>query len=145
MNTLTLEMMQLQSDDTVLEIGFGGGYLIEKMALGVTHGRITGVDFSYDAVEFCRKRFKQMIQTGRIDLHCANIDSLPFSGEVFLKVCTVNTLYFWPDPPAALREVHRVLKQNGTLFIGFTPRVVMEKMKVTRMDSRCSNSMRYNP
>jgi ubiquinone/menaquinone biosynthesis C-methylase UbiE len=131
MNSLTLEMLQLQPDDTVLEIGFGGGYLIERMASIVTRGRITGVDFSNDVVEFCRKRFGTLIQTGRIDLHCASAESLPFAAGMFSKICTVNTIYFWPDPPAVLRELRRVLKENGVLSISFSPRTVMEKMKVT--------------
>jgi ubiquinone/menaquinone biosynthesis C-methylase UbiE len=132
MNSLTLEMLHLHPDDTVLEVGFGGGYLIEKMSHLVTRGRITGIDFSNDSVEFCRKRFGTLIQTGRIDLHCASVESLPFTAETFSKICTVNTIYFWPDPPAALRELYRVLKRHGTLSIGFSPRSVLQKMKVTR-------------
>jgi len=132
MNTLVLEILQLQPDDHVLEVGFGGGDLIARMARIVTRGHITGVDFSNDALEVCRKRFDALIRIGIIELHCASVDALPFDANTFTKLCTVNTIYFWRDPLAALSQIHRVLKKEGTLLVCFRPRVVMEKQAISR-------------
>jgi arsenite methyltransferase len=131
-NRLSLEILQLQPDDYVLEVGFGGGDLIARMARIVTRGHITGVDFSIDALEVCRKRFDTLIRLGRIELRCANVDALPFDADTFTKACTVNTIYFWPDPLAALGQIHRVLKKDGTLLVCFSPRAIMEKQEFTR-------------
>jgi len=54
MNTLALEVLQLSPDDHVLEIGFGGGELMTRMASAVTRGRIAGADFD----RCCRYRYK---------------------------------------------------------------------------------------
>jgi arsenite methyltransferase len=132
LNRLVLEMLHLQPEDHVLEIGFGGGDLIARMARIVTHGHITGVDFSADALEVCRKRFDTLIKAGTIELRCANVDALPFDANIFTKVCTVNTIYFWPDPLAALNQIRRVLKKDGTLLVCFSPRAVMEKQEFTQ-------------
>ena len=132
LNRLALENLHLQPDDHVLEIGFGGGELIARMARIVTRGHITGADFSIDAVEVCRKRFDTLIGAGMIDLFCASVEKLPFHADSFTKVCTVNTIYFWPDPLAALDQIHRVLKDNGTILICFSPRSEMEKQYFTR-------------
>jgi SAM-dependent methyltransferase len=131
-NRLALEILQLQPDDHVLEVGFGGGDLIARMARIVTRGHITGVDFSIDVLEVCRKRFVTLIKTGTIELRCASVEALPFDADTFTKACTVNTIYFWPDPLAALRQIHRVLKENGALLVCFSPRAVMEKQEFTR-------------
>jgi arsenite methyltransferase len=131
MNRLVLDILQLQPDDHVLEIGFGGGDLIARMAQIATRGHITGVDFSIDAVEVCRKRFDALIKTGTIDLLCASVEALPFNADSFSKVCSVNTIYFWPDPLAALGQIHRVMKKDGTLLICFRPRTVMEKQEIS--------------
>ena len=125
MNSLALDTLCLDSQDHVLEVGFGGGDLIARMSHVVSQGRITGVDYSQDAVDACSKRFAKFIRDGVIDLHCANVESLPFKPDTFTKACTVNTLYFWPVPHAALRQIHRVLKEDGTLAVCFTPRTVM--------------------
>jgi SAM-dependent methyltransferase len=102
------------------------------MARIVTRGHITGADFSIDAVEVCRKRFDTLIGAGTIELLCAGVESLPFHADSFTKACTVNTIYFWPDPLAALGQIRRVLKENGTLLVCFSPRSEMEKQYFTR-------------
>ena len=132
LNRLTLEILQLQPDDHVLEIGFGGGDLIARMARIVTHGHITGADFSIDAIEVCRKRFDTLMDVGTIEMRCASVEALPFNADTFTKACTVNTIYFWPDPLAALGQIRRVLKQEGTLLVCFSPRAVMEKQEFTQ-------------
>jgi ubiquinone/menaquinone biosynthesis C-methylase UbiE len=132
MNRLVAEILQLQPNDHVFEVGFGGGDLIARMARIVTRGHITGVDFSIDALEVCRKRFDALIKAGTIELRCASVDALPFNANTFTKACTVNTIYFWPDPLAALGQIHRVLKKDGTLLICFSPRAVMEKQEISR-------------
>jgi len=128
MNSLAFEALRLDSRDQVLEVGFGGGDLIARMSRVVSQGRITGVDYSQDAVDACSKRFAKSIRDGVIELHCANVESLPLKPATFTKACTVNTLYFWPVPHAALRQIHRVLKEDGILAVCFTPRTIMENL-----------------
>jgi ubiquinone/menaquinone biosynthesis C-methylase UbiE len=125
-NRLALETLRLNPCDHVMEVGFGGGDLIARMSRVLIHGRITGVDYSHAAVDACTKRFASPIQDGRIDLHYADAAELPFEPDTFTKACTVNTIYFWPDLPAALHEIHRVLKVNGKLAVCFSPRHAME-------------------
>src|SRR5262249_58135841 len=37
----------------------------------------------------------------------------------FTRACTMNAIYFWPVPVAALRELRRVLAVDGLLVLGF--------------------------
>ena len=104
MNQLTLASLDLKPDDRVIEIGFGGGDLMNRMASVVTNGHIAGVDFSPEMVELCTKRFAPLIQSQRIELHCASAERLPLDSDRFTKACTVNTIYFWPDPVGPLSE-----------------------------------------
>ena len=92
MNSLAFEALRLDSRDQVLEVGFGGGDLIARMSHVVSQGRITGVDYSQDAVDACSKRFAKFIRDGVIELHCVNVESLPLKPDTFTKACTVNTL-----------------------------------------------------
>lgn len=131
-NKLALQVLRLAPTDHVLEVGFGGGDLIAKMARLLNQGRITGVDLSRDAVEVCTKRFKKLIDAGAIDLHCANVEELPLGAGMVTKACTVNTIYFWPVPLVALAQIRRVLKEDGLLVICFSPRAAMEHRRVMR-------------
>jgi SAM-dependent methyltransferase len=47
------------------------------------------------------------------------VSALPFADGSFDKVCSVNTLYFWPDPARDLGEVYRVLAPEGRCYITF--------------------------
>ena len=131
-NNLALQVLRLTPEDHVLEVGFGGGDLIARIARVLIRGHVTGVDFSQDAVNVCAKRFKKLIEAGMIDLHCANVEELPSDDSTFTRVCTVNTIYFWPNPLAVIAQFRRVLKKDGLLVVCFNPRAVMEKQRITR-------------
>jgi ubiquinone/menaquinone biosynthesis C-methylase UbiE len=131
-NQATLASLALQPDDRVLEVGFGAGDLISRLAPIVVEGSIAGVDFSPDMVELCTRRFASLVRAGRVDLRCASAESLPYDADRFTKACTVNTVYFWADPAVPLNELWRVLRVGGRLVLAFSPRATMQKLPVTK-------------
>jgi SAM-dependent methyltransferase len=120
LNDVALERLALRPDDRVLEVGFGGGYLIGRMAAAVTEGRLAGVDVSQAMVDVCSKRFHALIETGRLDLQCASAESLPYPDGHFDKACTVNSIFYWPDAQQAICELSRVLEPGGRLVMCWT-------------------------
>lgn len=133
MNDAVLHLVQVKSDDCILEIGFGGGDLLTRIAGQLESGVITGVDFSFDMVEIGRKRFQSFIDTGKLELHCADADSLPFDANSFNKICTVNTIYFWPDVNKVLTSMISVLESKGLVIICFSTKETMDSIgKITR-------------
>ncbi len=135
-NQLTLRLLDLKPGEQVLEVGFGGGDLLKRMIPLVGAGRIAGVDFSPEMVEACTRRFDQPIRTGRMQLRCAGAENLPYGSEAFTKACTVNTVYFWPDPLQPLRELHRVLRDGGRLIVAFSPRTTLQRAPFTKYGFR---------
>ena len=45
------------------------------------------------------------------------MEELPFSDSSFDKIVTVESFYFWPDPEENLKEVYRVLAEDGTFLL----------------------------
>lgn len=132
MNDLTVKLLDLTPDDHVLEIGFGGGDLINRMVPLVTRGRIVGVDFSPEMTAMCMKRFGALVRTAKVELRCASAEDLPYTSDEFTKACTVNTIYFWPDPVASLKELWRTLRESGRLVVCFNPRTTAQKLPYTK-------------
>lgn len=135
-NRRTLEALSVLPDDRVLEVGPGPGDLMSRIVPMVPRGSVTGVDFSPEMIEVCSRRFAPLIESGRVELHCASVEATPFADGQFTKACTVHTIYFWTDPTAVLHEMRRVLQAGGRLVVAFFPAVEMEKFRATAAFAR---------
>lgn len=116
----TLDVLTLQNNDCYLDVGFGGGGSLIRAARFVRAGTLYGVDFSPDVVVAGQQRMRSLIAQGRLDLVTADVAELPFRDAIANKVSTINTIYFWPDPQAAMSSLHRVIVPGGTLAVAFT-------------------------
>jgi len=125
-NELTLDALELRPTDHVLEVGFGPGAAITKAAERAAQGFVAGVDFTQEMVEMATRRNRRYVEAGRVELRCASMEALPYPDERFDKLYTVNTIYFWQDPAACLREARRVLKTGGTIGIGLRAKDTMK-------------------
>ncbi len=132
MNDLVLQLLQLQSGDRVLEIGFGGGDLINKIVKTEMPALTVGIERSPDALSVCQQRFHHKTRHGKVELHLADATALPFRDRHFNRLCTVNTLYFWSDALQVLTECHRVLIPGGQLVISYNSKAFLEKQKFSQ-------------
>ena len=126
LNEATLTHLALIPQDRVLEIGFGGGYLLQRMAQITTTGLVAGVDVSNTMVDVCRKKFRSLIDTNRLELKTAIAETLPFPDRHFNKVCSVNSIFYWQNPAQAFAEIRRVLTGEGLLVLCFTCKSSMQ-------------------
>src|SRR3546814_564532 len=53
--------------------------------------------------------------------HRASAEALPLPDAAVDKACSVNNIYFWGDPAAAMAEFARVIRPGGRLAICFEP------------------------
>ena len=131
LNNLAVQTLDIQSNDHILEVGFGGGVALYKILENIHGGLVAGIDYSPDMVKRGKRKFQKSIASGKMTLVEGNVTSMPFDDASFDKVCTINTIYFWPDPTAGLNEIFRVLKPGGQLVVGIAPKDKMEKYPFT--------------
>jgi ubiquinone/menaquinone biosynthesis C-methylase UbiE len=112
----TIELMDIQPDSFILDIGCGGGVTIKDMARIATSGFVAGVDYSDIMV---RQSLKRNAAAGaqRVAIKKGDIASLPFEDASFDRACAVESFNYWPEPVAGLKEVRRVLKDGGLVAI----------------------------
>lgn len=116
-NESVFNQLNLRSGDRVLEIGFGGADLLGKIIEQTVDGLAAGVDISDEMVKNACEKFRVQIESGRIEIKKGDVELLPYPASFFNKVCSVNTIYFWPDLPRCFLEINRVLRPGGLLIL----------------------------
>lgn len=116
-NEHTLDVLGIESGESVLEVGFGGGAALKGAAERARGGRVVGVELSPVMVRRAERKYRRLVRQGRVHLYEGNVYDLPFEAGEFDRAYTVNTIYFWDEPTSALKEIRRVLKENGRLVL----------------------------
>lgn len=120
-----IELLEIEKEHEVLDVGFGGGYALERIARELTTGTAIGVDLSEAMVTRARKKFRSLIGEGNLEVRRADAVDLPFEDNSIDRAMGTNVIYFWPDPVAVAAEIGRVLTPDGRLVLGFYSRETM--------------------
>lgn len=112
-----LSQLPVKSDATILDVGCGGGKNIARMLEMAPQGKVYGLDYSIVSVDASRKLNSEAIEANRSQILQGSVSNIPYSDGMFDVVTAFETVYFWPDFLNDLKEVERVLKLGGTVFI----------------------------
>ena len=112
-----LSHLSIRKQDTILDIGCGGGGTVHKLVKIATNGKVYGIDFSDESVMVSRMKNKQLVLMDRVEIQKSSVSCLPFSDNMFDLVTAVNTHNYWPDLVTDMQEILRVLKSSGKLII----------------------------
>uniref|UniRef100_A0A183CF96 Methionine--tRNA ligase, cytoplasmic n=1 Tax=Globodera pallida TaxID=36090 RepID=A0A183CF96_GLOPA len=124
--------LDVQQDDNVFEVGFGVGLglqmLLKKVLDG--NGSVCGSERSAYLLNFVEKGFLAMnkkrfdrdkhLMSGKLTLHEALDDSLPFTDNIFDTIYHVDVFYGWSqsEMDTICRELLRVLRPLRSLVCG---------------------------
>lgn len=125
----TVDLMDIQPNEDILEIGFGNGANIKLLLQKAVKGSVTGVEISETAIEMASKKNAKAISEGKVKLYQAAGNALPFEAGIFDRACTVATVYVIKDPGMVFKEMYRVLKPNGSAAVTFPVRDNFKKFK----------------
>ena len=102
----------------ILDLGCGGGGAIRRLASLLPDAEIHGVDCSADSIRVASRVNADLIAAGRVFLRQGAVSDLPYESGHFDVALATDSHYFWPDLPADLAEVRRVLRAGGRLLLG---------------------------
>jgi ubiquinone/menaquinone biosynthesis C-methylase UbiE len=112
-----LEQISIESRHTILDVGCGGGRTVSKLAEIAAQGKVYGIDYSEESVTATKRMNAHWMDLGRVEIRQGSVSQLPFPDGMFDLVTAVETHFWWPNLPADIREVFRVMKPGGTLVL----------------------------
>jgi ubiquinone/menaquinone biosynthesis C-methylase UbiE len=104
----------LTGNADVLEVAPGPGYFSIELAKTGNYN-ITGMDISADFIEICKTNAQR--ENVSINFVQGNVSSMVFEDSAFDFIFCSAAFKNFKEPVTALCEMHRVLKQNGTVLI----------------------------
>ncbi len=113
---MILDFMNIKKQSNILDLGTGSGYLAFAIAAKYPDCNITGLDIVEQALENDRYKSKQQ---GINNINFVSYNGLlfPFENNSFDYVATRYCLHHFPSINDTFKEINRVLKTGGTLFI----------------------------
>jgi arsenite methyltransferase len=114
----TLHVLALQAGERVVDVGSGPGLLAAEMATQVgSDGRVIGLDLSDSMLALSRQRSADLGVSSCLSFLKADAVRLPFADNMFDAAVSTQVFEYVPDVPAALGELHRVLRPGGRVLI----------------------------
>ncbi|HBS48458.1 TPA: hypothetical protein DEO28_02230 [Candidatus Dependentiae bacterium] len=120
---------KFKGNEAILDVGCGDGRISAEIAKKVPQGFVVGVDVSTSMINLAKKSF-------------SNVKNLEFIQEDISKfcsdkkldlVCSFSTFHWVKDKLNALKNIYKMLKPQGELFIFTT--VKNDKSEIARVSS----------
>lgn len=111
-----IQRLDLKEHHNVLEIGPGPGYFSTHVAKKLTNGRLVLLDIQQEMLDFSRKRLEKR-GIKNVDYKLTNGNSLELESSFFDRVFMVTVIGEVENKDNYLKEIYRILKQDGILSI----------------------------
>lgn len=117
-----LAVLRAHAPRTILDLGCGTGHLLERLAASGPATRLVGCDYSAGMLAHAAFRLATPPAPGRptARLVCGDAGRLPLANGSVDAVVSTEAFHWFPDQPAALAEIRRVLVPGGTLVLALT-------------------------
>lgn len=99
----------------VLDVGTGGGHIAVELAARRRNWRVTGLDASPIMLTHAKAWGEK--RGVRVSWTCASAEETPFVADRFDAIVSHFAFHEFQDPAAALREMVRLLRPGGALWI----------------------------
>ena len=109
-----MQALRLRPGDRVLEVGVGTGL---SLPLYPGNVQITGIDLSREMLEKARRRVERRRLVNIEALLEMDAESMTFPDASFDKIVAMYVLPVVENPQKLLKELHRVCRPDGDIFI----------------------------
>ncbi len=133
----TVEKLNINGADRILEVGYGPGITLEKIADRLSTGVVAGVDYSDVMYRMAQKRNYRHCISQKVILRRGIIDDFSYHAMYFDTIYANNVHFFWKDPVKEFEKLRLLLKPGGKLLIVFQPRWAKSDWEIREIANTC--------
>ena len=112
------DLLQLRTDlVTVLDVGTGTAQIPIELAKRHSQVHVTAIDMAEHMLRVGRNNVERAGLTARIELRACDAKRMPFADGAFDAVISNSIVHHIPEPIAVFREMSRVVKPGGLIFV----------------------------
>ncbi|AEA46493.1 methyltransferase domain-containing protein [Archaeoglobus veneficus] len=111
MRKTVVDMAEVHSGDTVLEVGCGTGFTTAEIVRRVGEENVVAVDLTPEQMEKAVARFPSATFLR------GDAENLPFRDGCFDAAISAGSIEYWPNPQKGIEEMARVTKSGGRIVI----------------------------
>jgi demethylmenaquinone methyltransferase/2-methoxy-6-polyprenyl-1,4-benzoquinol methylase len=114
-----IQMLNIQPNESILEVGCGTGHALIEFANKIENGRIIAIDLSEGMLKAARWQIRSRVQKRSVGLCQGDGLHIPFPNDQFDAVFLSFTLELFDtsEIPLVLNECHRILKTEGRIGV----------------------------
>ncbi|MFG4001199.1 class I SAM-dependent methyltransferase [Flavobacterium aquidurense] len=130
----SIQNLHIESGNTILELGHGNAGHVAFIFDQAENIKYYGLEMSELMFQEARQINRNFVSQKQAFFSLYNGTEIPFEDNLFNKVFTVNTIYFWQEPEKLLSEIYRVLQPKGILCITFAEESFMKQLPFTQFE-----------
>ncbi|MBN1769798.1 MAG: class I SAM-dependent methyltransferase [Deltaproteobacteria bacterium] len=98
----------------ILDVGCGAGRPTAQLARRRPGARVTGIDLSATQIALARREHAAV---PNLEFRTGDALALPFPDGSFDAAVSLSSIKHWPDPARGVRELARVVRPGGIVFV----------------------------
>jgi tRNA A58 N-methylase Trm61 len=124
-----VEVLSVQPDEKILEIGCGRGQAVELICKQLRTGKIVGIDRSAKAITAAESNNRDCIDSMKAQLINIALAELKLK-EFFDKIFAVNVNAFWTGPEKEIAVLRSLMNKRSQLYLFYEPPSVSQLEKI---------------
>jgi len=126
----SIEALDLDDKNRVLELGHGNCSHLPFLMEQAAHLKYFGMEISDVMLKEASRINADYIKNKDVLFQLYDGIRVPYVHNIFDRILTVNTIYFWGNPVTYLQEMFRVLKPGGIFVLAFTNSKFIEELSL---------------
>ena len=111
------EMMNINQQENILEIGCGAGLLAEQIAEHLIVGCLTAIDKSTSMIEKAIKRNSRFLKSKKVSFENCRFTDFSNKAVFYDKVVAFNVNFFLKNSSKDFDMLKKIMKPKGEIFV----------------------------